>query len=1022
MPTYIVVPTITGPGQILQGTITVADGDIYIIDPTVTASITFNAPVSSPTLNYEIQINETNTGATGDRLITLGNNTSPDVQIAAGVDASRYNFTGTTVDSASYTVGDGATTGNLRLGDGGDGGTNTVTLGIDVTVDGTITGGAGNDVITAGTNTIVNGAMNFGSGALTGTFGAGLSATSISASGDGVKDLTFGNDTTLSSGGTSLNIATTGTGNTATVVFGNNLNSAGGLTVNGTGGDNSLTVGDFSTVNGSTTANAGGVNNSVFFGDNGSVGSIFANGAGSSGGNVQNLVDIGTGTTTSDIYVNGAFSDNTVNVDAGSTTNNIFFGTDGAVDAGAAGGGQVLSLANGATTGILYLNSANSTYDIDFGDNVNTEFVYANGFNSDHTIDIGQAWTADGSVFLGASQGTTNINILNDATVTGSFEISGDDATAVIGDRLDIGLSTILGDLNGITDITLGIDANIDGFTTMYGDQLDFTAGSGLTTGSGALIGESDGTTDLQFGDNTTFGGTFDANGDTFTMTTGTNFSTSAAAYTGAFGSTSNSTTFGPGANIGGLLDVSGDNVTFDAGAGLTTLGIAYIGNTDGTATTATIGENSTLGGIDVGGNSLNFTGGANLQVNGTAYFDDTGSTSIISIADGTNITGFTDFAAAGSDVTLTIGNDVTLGAGVNIDAGSGGTTNITAGDNFTFGNLIGAGENSTISIGDGWVSTLNNMSFGTGDDTVTLGVTGETGGPLNTIYGGENAGDNDILTMTFAGPTEQASFVSAALAAGWTLNPDGSLNSQSATGANLPLTWNNFFISEWEGVNVVCFGAGTRIRTGDGEVPVEQLEIGSEVLTMDRGYQPIRWIGSQLLTAEDLSACPNLRPIRIRAGTLGPNQPERDLIVSPQHRVLIRSKLVSRMFGAKEILVAAKQLLGIEGVEIAEDLTEVCYFHFVFETHEVVFSNGAPTESLFTGPEALKALSPEARDEIMMIFPELGSLTTERLVPARPLAPGRKARRLVERIIKNKRPLVEENLQCAPPLRAESS
>ena len=152
----------------------------------------------------------------------------------------------------------------------------------------------------------------------------------------------------------------------------------------------------------------------------------------------------------------------------------------------------------------------------------------------------------------------------------------------------------------------------------------------------------------------------------------------------------------------------------------------------------------------------------------------------------------------------------------------------------------------------------------------------------------------------------------------------------------------------------------------------------------------------------------PHLRPIRIRAGALGDESPARDLIVSPQHRVLVRSKIAQRMFGADEVLVAAKQLLAHDGVELADDLTDVFYVHFLCERHEIVYSEGALTESLYPGPEALKSIGPAAMDELHELFPQLQDLSEGlEFEPARPLLKGREARSMAERHVKNEKPLV---------------
>lgn len=201
----------------------------------------------------------------------------------------------------------------------------------------------------------------------------------------------------------------------------------------------------------------------------------------------------------------------------------------------------------------------------------------------------------------------------------------------------------------------------------------------------------------------------------------------------------------------------------------------------------------------------------------------------------------------------------------------------------------------------------------------------------------------------------------------------------------------------------VVCFTNGTMIKTTRGSVAVEDLTVGDLVLTVDHGLQPIRWIGARSLDREMLDQNPNLRPIRIRAGSLGLNTPSQDLELSPQHRIMARSPIVQRMFGESEVLVAAKHLTNLPGIDVVEDCEGVTYFHLLFDRHEVIWSNGAQTESFYTGPQALKSVPQNARDEIFQLFPNLKDpdFYPE---PARPFSKGRKVKNLTKRLISNKK------------------
>lgn len=205
---------------------------------------------------------------------------------------------------------------------------------------------------------------------------------------------------------------------------------------------------------------------------------------------------------------------------------------------------------------------------------------------------------------------------------------------------------------------------------------------------------------------------------------------------------------------------------------------------------------------------------------------------------------------------------------------------------------------------------------------------------------------------------------------------------------------------------DIPCFLEGTLIETSKGQRPVETLATGDLVLTQDRDYQPIRWINRRTLTAAELARRPNLRPVTIARGALGKNLPQDALSVSPQHRILVRSPIAKRMFKTSDVLVAAKKLLPLKGVSSDERLDSVTYVHFMFERHEVVFANGAPTESLFAGPQAIAAMPEEARQELFEIFPDLDSVQQ---VPAAVIPAGKRQKRLVERHHWNGQPLVAD-------------
>lgn len=209
------------------------------------------------------------------------------------------------------------------------------------------------------------------------------------------------------------------------------------------------------------------------------------------------------------------------------------------------------------------------------------------------------------------------------------------------------------------------------------------------------------------------------------------------------------------------------------------------------------------------------------------------------------------------------------------------------------------------------------------------------------------------------------------------------------------------------EFVDVVCFSSGTLIETLQGPKRVETLTTKDQVLTYDGSYEPIRWIGSRRLSSAQLEANPKLKPIQIRADALGTGFPMQDLSVSPQHRVLVSSRIAMRMFGSRDVLIPARKLLPLSGVDIVENTAGgVEYWHILFDDHQIIWSNGTPSESLFTGPEALKAVSPDGREEIQKLFPQVCKPdfkpNAARHIPEK----GKRVRKLVQRHQANNIPL----------------
>lgn len=166
------------------------------------------------------------------------------------------------------------------------------------------------------------------------------------------------------------------------------------------------------------------------------------------------------------------------------------------------------------------------------------------------------------------------------------------------------------------------------------------------------------------------------------------------------------------------------------------------------------------------------------------------------------------------------------------------------------------------------------------------------------------------------------------------------------------------------------CFTPGTEITTQRGGCLVENLVPGDRVITRDNGIQTVRWVGKSQLFQHDLQAEPHLLPVLIRQGALGKGLPERDMMVSPNHRILVANERTTLRYNEREVLIAAKHLTspGVQSVQSSG----TTYIHFMCDRHEIVLADGIWTESFQPDDQSLKSLGNAQRLEILELFPEL--------------------------------------------------
>lgn len=318
-------------------------------------------------------------------------------------------------------------------------------------------------------------------------------------------------------------------------------------------------------------------------------------------------------------------------------------------------------------------------------------------------------------------------------------------------------------------------------------------------------------------------------------------------------------------------------------------------------------------------------------------------------------------------DVILDSGDDIVTmedmaHVGGNVLTGHNDDTVVLSGRAMIDGELCTGRGDDDISIGAR--ATIGRpVHAGKGDDMIRV----ETGANIDSINGGKGFDtlrlDGDARVELDGNPTNGTVFY---------LDADGNDTGESFDFRSIE--------------RITCFTLGTLIITERGKLAIEDLQIGDRVWTMDAGLKPIAWVGRATVPARG-----DLAPILIRKGAM---DNARDLLVSPQHRMMLDGWRVEMHCGTDEVLAPTKALTNDGTIRRVEG-GDVTYVHIAFDTHQIVMAEGIPSESFFPGAEALNALDEAARDEILTLFPEC-RCPAHRPVAARQIVTAREAKTLI--------------------------
>ena len=262
----------------------------------------------------------------------------------------------------------------------------------------------------------------------------------------------------------------------------------------------------------------------------------------------------------------------------------------------------------------------------------------------------------------------------------------------------------------------------------------------------------------------------------------------------------------------------------------------------------------------------------------------------------------------------------------------------------------------------------------------------------LDNPSGEQNDGVIEYLDGFFSGVTTQQTISNVAWGDGFifdgadftgdTVDYSSTLNTLTVTNrVGTVLTMDNItaangttFVASGDEILAVCYARGTMIRTPVGELPVEKLRPGKQVVTLVDGQelpQTVTWLGHRRIGLAGHPRPETVAPIRILRDAFADGMPHRDLVVSPDHAIFVDGKLI-----------CARQLVNGATIRQETDWTAVDYYHVELDQHAILLAEGLPAESyldtgnsgFFANSGAPLVLHPDLTDETDYPTREAGS------------------------------------------------
>nr|WP_301273919.1 Hint domain-containing protein [Acetobacter indonesiensis] len=310
----------------------------------------------------------------------------------------------------------------------------------------------------------------------------------------------------------------------------------------------------------------------------------------------------------------------------------------------------------------------------------------------------------------------------------------------------------------------------------------------------------------------------------------------------------------------------------------------------------------------------------------GTLNFDNSAIT--LGSVNGSGIQG--NLNIYNGSVVTTAGNSTTM---------SGPITVSGAGTKFTDSSQL----QSTLTLNDGAIATITTyptdgtkVVFGTGTNTLILPSDQYAANKLvlANLKEGDKVGVNGQKVST---ATMTANNISLKTDSGTTITAKSVTYDSSYT--NAPKGDEVVAVDVEDKNGVICYLAGSMIRTPDGDVAIENLRVGDVVLAYANGQSVARdviWAGRKHMAVQThLPEADAGYPVRVKANAIADGVPYKDMLITPEHCLFLDGAFVPvRML--------------VNGGSIAYDhtITAYDYYHVETQQHSIIMADGALTES----------------------------------------------------------------------------